>query len=291
MKVIRTPGMPEALFRAVSFDGYVRSGDASVTEILKSPRQFWLTRRHDNEIVVRDVDRLWSMYGTMIHNILEHSAGQDVLTEEKLAITIEGWKVTGRPDHYDGSILSDYKFTSVWSLILGVRPEWSEQLNMYAEMFRRQGFPVNAIQNVMLFRDWQRSRAGRDEGYPRFPVQVYTHPMDETPVVLERMCHRVKTIQRAEIYEDAALPPCSEADRWFRPGKWAIMKKGRKSAIKLCDSQAEAEALLDAKGGTHIEDRPGKNAKCEMCDVRQFCNQADELGVPAKELCDADADA
>ena len=33
---------------------------------------------------------------------------------------------------------------------------------------------------------------------------------------------------------------CSEAERWARPAKYAVMKKGRKRAVKLHDDELEA---------------------------------------------------
>ena len=60
-------------------------------------------------------------------------------------------------------------------------------------------------------------------------------------------------------------------------GKIAVMKKGRKSAVKLydVDKREEAEFHAEQKNDHYIEERLGRYARCEgnFCGVNQFCNQ------------------
>ena len=44
-----------------------------------------------------------------------------------------------------------------------------------------------------------------------------------------------------------SVPYCSLSYRWATPSKWALMKDGRKSAIKLYDTEAE-ELSTQARG-------------------------------------------
>ena len=51
------------------------------------------------------------------------------------------------------------------------------------------------------------------------------------------------------------------------------MKKGRKTALRVLNSQEEAEEWMAANGGDHIEVRPGEDKKCkDYCSVCEFCN-------------------
>jgi len=69
------------------------------------------------------------------------------------------------------------------------------------------------------------------------------------------------------------LPLCSDEEQWAKPTVYAVMKEGRKSALKLCSSEEEARTLLDEKG-TYLQVRPGEKTRCESyCQVRDFCEQ------------------
>ena len=66
------------------------------------------------------------------------------------------------------------------------------------------------------------------------------------------------------------MPACTPEERWAKPDKWAVMKHGRKSAVKVFDSEEEANANIGL--GDYIEYRQGVDTKCEdYCMVNQFC--------------------
>ena len=48
----------------------------------------------------------------------------------------------------------------------------------------------------------------------------------------------------------------------YLPDKYAVMRKGRKTALRVLDSQEEAEAYRAEKGGDYIEERKGEDKKC-----------------------------
>ena len=52
------------------------------------------------------------------------------------------------------------------------------------------------------------------------------------------------------------------------------MKNGRKTAIKLFDSEADADAYAGELGNSHyVEHRPAVSRKCEdYCSCCDFCN-------------------
>ena len=64
----------------------------------------------------------------------------------------------------------------------------------------------------------------------------------------------------------------------MKPSKWALMKDGRKSAVKLFDSETEAMLYKQtAKDGDalFIDHRKGEFTRCEgnFCGVAEFCDQ------------------
>jgi len=69
---------------------------------------------------------------------------------------------------------------------------------------------------------------------------------------------------------------CTDDEVWRRDTKWALMKKNRKSAVKLFDSEEEAEKRLVSEKSKqfYIEHRKGEAIRCERyCNVQTFCNQ------------------
>ena len=72
---------------------------------------------------------------------------------------------------------------------------------------------------------------------------------------------------------DEELPPCTPEEMWEKPTTWALKKKGGVRAIKVYETQEEAEAALDPKV-QEIEVRLGSRTRCEsFCPVNTYCQQ------------------
>ena len=61
------------------------------------------------------------------------------------------------------------------------------------------------------------------------------------------------------------------------PSKWAVMKEGRKTALKVCDCIEDAQTFIDEaeKDGDKmsIEERKGCDKKCiDYCPCSTFCH-------------------
>lgn len=120
-----------------------------------------------------------------------------------------------------------------------------------------------------------------DPNHPNSQVMVFNVPLwslEETEVWIT---------QRIQSHEEAlqSLPECTESERWNRGPKVAIMKGANKRALRVLDSQEEAEAWLKDNpqtSPTTFQERPGENMRCEYyCPVVKFCQQAKDLGVKA----------
>jgi len=184
---------------------------------------------------------------------------------------IAGHTVTGTVDYMtaDGK-LYDYKNTSVWSVLdmkKTMRPEYAAQLNYYAALLRLNDFTVNEAHIVASSRDWRRSEARRSEDYPN-KVEVMRVPLWSPEVAIEALAEAV----REHVAETPR--PCTDDERWRKADKYAVMKNGRKSAMRVLDSEIEAQAWMRANGGHSIEQRPGGYVRCEdYCPVSAFCKQ------------------
>ena len=64
-----------------------------------------------------------------------------------------------------------------------------------------------------------------------------------------------------------------EKNRWATDDKYAVMKNGRKSALRVFDNREDAEVYLREKGGDYIQDRPAESRKCmDYCSCCEYCN-------------------
>lgn len=268
--------LPEPIVRAISNDSYTRAGaDFSVTELLAPPQLVRLRNKHAAEIIEDASDRIWSLLGQAVHAIIERASDSaDTLSEVTLITNFENTTIKGTFDHLtiSSSELMDFKVTTVWKLAGGQIPEeWVQQTNIYRWMLKREkGIDVNAIAVIAILRDWSKRESDRRQDYPQAQVMRLDIPV--WPYELTEAFVR----SRIDLHKSEPVVPCSDADIWAKPSKWAVMKRGRQSAVKLFDSEAEAADYLRANNvpGGYIEYRPGIATRCESyCPVSQFCEQ------------------
>jgi hypothetical protein len=273
MRITNKAGLPSAIVEAVQNDSYSPgSSDITVTQLIDPPRLVELRRQHQGELVEDAADRIYALLGQSIHTILER-AEASALVEDRLYAEVDGWTIGGQFDRLmliDG-LLQDYKLCSVWEVINGLKPEREQQLNILRYLCEANGYEVGQLEAVAIFRDWSKSKAQYDASYPdqqvqRIPVRLWS--MSETQDFIRE---RVRAHKAAR---DGDLPDCTPDERWLRGEKYAVMKKGRKSAVRLFDTHKEAESRLEDLKGDYIDHRPGQNIRCEnYCPVADFCSQ------------------
>jgi hypothetical protein len=266
----------------VANDSYSKGdADISVTGLLRPPRIAVLEKQHEHEIQEDASDRIWSLLGQSIHTILER-ANRIAIAERRLSIPIEGWIVSGGMDVYEeDGILLDYKVTSVWKVIKGDLEEWEKQLNLYSVILRHHGHKVEKLQVIAILRDWSKMEAERDPTYPQSQVVNMNIPLWSLDRADQFMRERVILHQQARISSE--LPECTPDDRWARPDVWAVMKIGRKTAVKLHSKENEARAHMGFDRNLYVVRRPGMNVRCNSyCAVSRFCTQYQSSLVSSK---------
>lgn len=269
MKITNNTGLPEPIFNAVNRQ-YHKVADYSVTELIAPIKITKLKKEHENEITEDASDRIWALIGSSIHSILEKGASKNALSEEYLKVEVSGKTISGMPDYFDGEVLQDYKVVSVWSVIYGGRDEeYIKQLSAYAYMYHKHGFEVKKAQIVNIIRDWSKSNAKFDMNYPQSQIVIKDYPI----MPMEEVEAWIK--ERIALIESVALPNCSEAEMWSKEDVYAVMKEGRKSALKLFDKESEAvEFSKEQKGVISVVKRCGERTRCESyCPVSEFCEQ------------------
>jgi hypothetical protein len=272
MNYTNSYGLPTTMLRALqACEHNVPEGAFSVTELIKSPRQYQLTKRHDSQITAELMDNIFSLLGQAFHQMMErHARGtaEDIFTAEH-----DGVVVAGHPDDFKDGIITDYKVTSAWSYIYG-KPEWDQQLNLYRWLLKENGKIVTGAQISAVFRDWAKGRTYQTDypPYPSMTLPVRLWPTYQTEHYLDL---RIQEHVSAENLADDDLPECTPEERWKRPDKWAVYNsEDQQRASKLFDNEVEAQSYLEDHPNGKIEYRPGTSTRCQdYCLAAPFCNQ------------------
>jgi hypothetical protein len=289
MKLTNRHGIPETIVRAIADDEYDK-GDSvlSVTQLISPPRIVVLQKLNEHNLEADVADRVPSLLGTAVHKIIEKGS-KDIpghIIEERLFATILGWKISGavdlQIDNGDGTwSINDYKITGVYS-VLSNKPEWEQQLNCYAYLARLTcGRRVTSLKIIAILRDWQRKQAEIKPDYPSSQIVAVDIPVWSDEQQEAYVTERVALHQAAEKAVDngSGLAYCTDQERWVRGEVWALMKEGRKSAVKLYDNEVEAnEAARLAGAGHSIQHRAGVATRCSgnYCLVSAWCRQWQE---------------
>jgi hypothetical protein len=281
MNLTNTYNLPDSIFNAIKKDSYIKVGDYSATGLIKPPQMVALESRHSDKITEDASDGLWRLLGEAVHYVLEKGGHVDAISEARLQITVGDKIVSCKPDlyHIGEKSIDDYKVTSAYSFILGDKPEWEQQLNINAAIYRENGFPVERLRIFAILRDFMRSKTLSDPEYPRIPFQTVEIPIWEHEGALHFIKVRVGLHELAKSLPDNALLPCTDAERWMRPTTYAVMKEGRKSAVRVLDTMEAAKEILavnvnSGKGAFSIETRKGEAIRCNgYCLAAPFCCQ------------------
>jgi hypothetical protein len=277
MRVTNRLGLPAAFVNAVSVRRHNAPGCYSATTLNKGAKEIVLTDRHFDELEADAADSVWAVWGTAVHALLE-SQKDDNFHEEKFKVPVLNSYVTGQVDSYDmeRGIINDWKTASVWKVQLGDFADWRLQGLAYAWLLTKSGLAVNKCRFVALLKDHSKTKAKNDREYPQSPVYVYEFDVtpDDLAATERRITNKVAEIEAAYKLADDEIAECSAAERWADGEKWAVMKNGRKSAVKLFDSEADADAFAGEMGNSHyVEHRPAVSRKCaDYCPCKDFCN-------------------
>jgi hypothetical protein len=253
----------------------------SVTQLLNSPKIVALTKKFEDEIEQDASDMVWSIFGSAVHNILEHGKDENHIVEQRIHKEYEGWHISGAIDlqivNNAGIDVKDYKTTTIWA-VMNEKVEWEIQLNIYAGLVEDvKQIPVTSVGIVAIIRDWNRRESTTREGYPEAPIK-------ELPIRLwskeERdtfISNRIALHSACEfaIETDGDLPDCTPDEMWEKPTVWAVKKIGNKRAHSLYDTPELAiSAMTDLGDNYDVEVRKGERTRCiNFCPVNTWCTQ------------------
>lgn len=308
MRIENKHGIPDTIIRAmIKQNAMYDAGavDSSVTQLIQPPRITILRKKHFKEMVRDVTEEFWALLGSGVHHLLELGATDDMITEERLYMNIDGWRISGAIDvqQINGNSIDivDYKVTSTYSIQKdgSAKPEWEEQLNLHTLLVHanKPDMTVRKLSICAILRDWSGATARRDPFYPQAPIQMIPIPVWSNHRQMEYVRDRIGLHRQArfDAEMDNPLPECTKYDRWMKQEKWAVFKTGNKRASKVFAVEAdakemcEAQALVAKKGEKyHVEYRPGASTRCQYCGVKTWCDQYQTKIMPEEKDTDDD---
>lgn len=275
-------------------------GITSATTLIKPARATALLRKAeaDGTEVKIDISTIISArYGTAIHDSLERllidvmdgnvpEPVQDIMrelfgyiptvqaVEKRFFAEINGVKISGKIDAVIDGIINDHKSASVYS--------WGKddtdyvlQGSIYRWLLEKNGSYTPHMAKINFwFTDWSPSKALAGNGYPQTRCKSKAITLLSTVDTEKYIVSRLEAIAKAMI----ELPECQPEELWAMPNKYAHMREGRKTAVKLYDTKEEAQAAVEEDSKkAYVEDRPGGYRRCKYCYASSLCEQYTRL--------------
>ena len=299
MNVTNRLDLPKELVDIIKSNQYERPAKRySVTEILNPVRQIILSRYYYNSISTDVSDSIYALWGSGVHKIFEDTKQDNIIREFKLSIPISlkhtTYELSGIIDKIDlkNKTIVDYKTTSKYSV---KQEDWINkgevQMMIYAYMLKQLGIDIQYIELDTYLRDWHQS--DKNKGWES---NIVIHKTNVNELKLATICKQYVVDKFNQIYKfDVALdeqvskqmrastlvglPLCDAEDRWHKPDSYAVKYPGLKKALRVLDTEEEAEKYIHnykgekySKDKMDIEFRPGEDSKClNYCNCNQFC--------------------
>lgn len=277
MRITNKMNLPAAFVNAVNVRRHNEPHCFSATTLNKGAKEIILTDRHFDEIEIDAADQVWAVLGTAVHSIMEAQKDEN-FHEEKFKVAVGDSFVTGQVDSYDmeHATIFDWKTASVWKIQFADFSDWRAQGMTYAWLLKKSGLDVKKCVFVAMLKDHSKTKAKTDASYPQLPVYRYEFNVTEEALAEteKRIIAKVAEIENAYKLGDDDIEPCSADERWADNEKWAVMKNGRKTAIKLFENTADADAMAGEMGNAYyVEHRPAISRKCgDYCACKEWCS-------------------
>ena len=300
MIITNKKNLPSQLQRALEREYTYQEKRYSVTSLLNPTRQVMLTRRHHHQLELDVSDGVWMLFGQGIHKAIEDvEYANHEKVEQKLEAKFGEYTLSGIVDYIntEQEYILDWKTTSQWTYKLRNTENSSIdsyvlQLKLYALLwFLNTGQWVQTGKLALLLKDYKKSPYPQPED-PDGPIQILEFDLGTFSDIQKWVEERFAQIDSAESLPDEDLPMCTEAERWNKGSKYAVMQNGQKRAIKVYDTESEAQERVSDEFTNgrkcYVEVRPGEDTRClKYCSAAPFCKHWIENYKEAKDAEDS----
>lgn len=268
MTLTNRKNLPNILLDVIKNDSYDGVGFTATT-IINNPHLYYLRLKHKDDVVEDVLDHFHTLLGKAVHYVFE-KAGSSYLTEVRFKTTIEDKRlikpveISAQIDVFDvtNKILTDLKI--VTKAKTGVSEEYEAQLNIQKYIMERNGFTVNQMELLHIYRDWYK-KDKYDSMLPQDPIARKPVPMWTRTQVEEYI------VTRLLLFQNYDGTPCTEKERWTKPTVYAVKTPTANRSRKNFTNFDEAQMAL--KPGEIVETRPGGDPRCqEYCSLNNFCS-------------------
>lgn len=302
--------LPPSIFHSLAYNPYYGKprdrNRISITELIDSPQVVWLRRKHDDDLARDAADRLMAWMGEAVHEMLTNAKRafpERYVLEKRVKVQWGDWIITGRFDCFDlqANILEDLKITSVYSVLMGKKQIWHDQINAYAYLLRTCGYEMRDENGGLIgyeklnpsmgrinaiLRDHSNRKAMFDRNYPKIAEKTIDIPIWDDhkshTFIEERLRLHAVARHAVETGQDLPIPECTSEDRWEIPSKYKVMLPGKKRSSRNLPTKQEAMEFITSKiaGGknefarANIIEEVGEQIRCQrFCPVRDWCPQ------------------
>ena len=292
IKITNKYNLPQVIERAERNDTYDSSGsDISATSLYKPPRILRYMQEYKYEIEQDVSDMIFSLLGQSVHHVIERACADNDIAEKRLFYKgdeTNGWTLSGQLDLLTSKgDLIDFKVTSAWTALdalQNTKSEFEQQLNILDFLCKKNEdviYPVKTLSITAILRDWSKLRVMQSDNYPRQQVVMIPIRRWTTEEQSEYIKARIKIHQRAHqanIASQDEIPVCSASERWAKPDSYAVMKDGRKTALRVLNTEEKAKAYLRTQNlhdnkNVKIVLRKGEDVRCQhYCLVNRYCS-------------------
>lgn len=169
-----------------------------------------------------------------------------------------------------------------------MRDSWVRESNIQALILRSNGYDVESIKCIMIFKDWTRSKSLITKDYPSKQIEVMSLPVRDNAKVSSFVKARAAQHLRLSFGD---IAECSPSDRWAEADQYVVVRKGKSRVEKRSLTYDEAVTWLamnrDRYYDAEVKTMPGKSRRCESyCPVRDFCKQWDKIKADTYEAKD-----
>ena len=203
-----------------------------------------------------------------------------VRMEQRSAKAVGKYLVAGKYDFVIQGQLEDFKSTKVFSYIKqGNAKQYIQQGSIY-RWLNQDTITEPTIQINYIFTDWAPMKALQDKSYPKTGIVSQQYPLMTIDQTQQFVANTLAQIDKYTGLPQDQMPACTLEELWRDEPVFKYFKNPAKRArsTKNFTTSAEAYQRLHADNSVGVVvEVPGLVRRCNYCNARAVCQQAEEL--------------